>query len=174
MQTISDQFELRNIRPEETDKAVEIEHICFPPHEACSKKSMTERIRAAADLFLVAIDKESGEIAGFLNGIAVSEYAFRDEFFTDISLHDARGKCVMLVGLDVLPEYRGRGLATLIMRTYKQREAKRGREKLYLTCLPDKVCMYEKMGYKDNGIANSTWGNEEWHEMEYVLSEKDL
>jgi hypothetical protein len=25
--------------------------------------------------------------------------------------------------------------------------------------------MYEKMGFIDRGIANSTWGGEEWHEM---------
>ena len=28
-----------------------------------------------------------------------------------------------------------------------------------------KVKMYEKMGFYDHGIANSTWGGEEWHEM---------
>ena len=28
------------------------------------------------------------------------------------------------------------------------------------------ICaMYEKFGFKDKGIAQSTWGGEEWHEM---------
>ena len=30
--------------------------------------------------------------------------------------------------------------------------------------------MYEKMGYHNNGIANSTWGGEQWFEMSYVLN----
>lgn len=29
--------------------------------------------------------------------------------------------------------------------------------------------MYKKMGFADLGIANSTWGNEQWHEMRYVI-----
>ena len=54
-----DRFEFRCIRPEETQQAIEIEQICFPPNEACSPKSLTERIKATAETFLVAEDKET-------------------------------------------------------------------------------------------------------------------
>lgn len=165
----SEQFIFRNIRPEETEQAVSIEHICFPPHEACSAKAMTERIAAAPELFLVAVDEKTGKIAGFFNGVATDETAFRDEFFTDIGLHRADGKYVMMLGLDVLPEYRGQGLAREIVNRYIERERGRGREHLILTCLDNKVEMYKKMGFIDHGIADSTWGNEEWHEMCYEL-----
>lgn len=50
----------------------------------------------------------------------------------------------MLLGLDVLPEYRHQGLAREIMTRYVEREQKRGRECLYLTCLDNKVEMYKK------------------------------
>lgn len=40
---------------------------------------------------------------------------------------------------------------------------------LKLTCLEQKVEMYKKMGYKDEGISASVWGDEEWHEMRYIL-----
>jgi hypothetical protein len=30
--------------------------------------------------------------------------------------------------------------------------------------------MYEKMGFVDRGISNSTWGGEEWHEMNLNIS----
>ena len=40
---------LRNINQNETDQSNTIEQICFPPHEACSEKSMVERIRAAEE-----------------------------------------------------------------------------------------------------------------------------
>jgi hypothetical protein len=40
---------------------------------------------------------------------------------------------------------------------------------LILTCLKAKVKMYKKMGFDDRGIANSTWGGEEWHEMTYMI-----
>lgn len=108
---IEEQFELRNIGIEEAEEAAEIERICFPPNEACSRKMMLERIRKAPELFLVAIDRETGKMAGFLNGLSTNEDTFRDEFFTDADLYDPKGRNVMLLGLDVLPEYRGRGLA---------------------------------------------------------------
>ena len=81
-------YEFRNIRPEEADQAIQIEQICFPPNEACSAKSMKERVANAPETFLVAVDKETGKIAGFLNGVATDEDVFRDEFFTDITLHN--------------------------------------------------------------------------------------
>lgn len=166
---LQEKFEFRSIKEEEADQAVLIEQICFPPNEACSEKHMKERIVKAPDLFLVAVDKKTGKVAGLLNGISTDEESFRDEFFTDISLYNPDGKTVMLLGLDVLPEYRGQGLATEIVSCYTKREHENGRKKLLLTCLDGKVEMYKKMGFFDNGIANSTWGGEEWHEMGYLI-----
>ncbi|MDE6674744.1 MAG: GNAT family N-acetyltransferase, partial [Acetatifactor sp.] len=67
---ISEHFEFRNILPGEAGQAVSIEEICFPPNEACSEKMMRDRIAKAPELFLVAVDKETGKIAGFLNGLS--------------------------------------------------------------------------------------------------------
>ena len=170
---ITDRFTFREIRPEEADQAVVIEQICFPPNEACSEKRMKERVAVASELFLVAVDKENGKIAGFLNGLSTEESVFRDEFFTDITLYDPTGSHVMLLGLDVLPEYRGQGLAREIVYQYMQREQEKGRKALLLTCLDSKVEMYQKFGFRDEGIANSTWGGEEWHEMSCVLGSLD-
>lgn len=165
-----EKYEFRDIRQEEADQAVAIEQICFPPHEACSEKHMKARIVKVSDQFLVAVDKETGKLAGFLNGLATTETAFRDEFFTDERLNDPNGKNVMLLGLDVLPEHRGQGLAREIMFQYLKRERELGREKVILTCLDQKVEMYSKMGYQDLGISASVWGNEQWHDMVYVVN----
>ena len=70
---LTQKYEFRDIRPEEAEEAIEIEQICFPPNEACSPKSMRERVEKAPELFLVAIDRADGKIAGFLNGIATDE-----------------------------------------------------------------------------------------------------
>lgn len=117
-------FIFRNIKQDETDQANTIEQICFPPNEACSEMSMVERIRAAEELFLVAVDEKTGKIAGFLNGIATDETSFRDEFFTDASLHDPQGKNIMLLGLDVMPEYQRQGLGRELVNQYLEREEK--------------------------------------------------
>ena len=144
--SILERFEFRDIRQEEADQAVLIEKICFPPNEACSEKHMKERIGVTPELFLVAVDKTTGKLAGFLNGIATDEEKFRDEFFTDASLNNPKGKKVMILGLDVLPEYRGQGLAREIVRCYLQREEEKGRKEIVLTCLDEKVEMYKRFG----------------------------
>ena len=158
----------RTVKPEDIEESIKMEQICFPPHEACSPESMRERIGAAPELFLIA--EEDGVIAGFLNGISTEEETFRDAFFTDASLHDASGANVMLLGLDVRPEFRRRGLATELVRRYADMAANMGKKQLILTCLEDKVPMYRKMGFLDRGMANSTWGGEAWHEMVMGLS----
>lgn len=167
--TIKERFELREVLPEEADEVAQIEQICFPPNEACTVAQMKERVAIVPELFLVAVEKETGKIAGFLNGVATDEKAFRDGFFEDAGLHKRDGENVMLLGLDVLPEYRRQGLAREIVAKYLQKEKARGRKKVVLTCLDSKVKMYEKMGFHNIGIANSTWGGEQWYEMCYEL-----
>ena len=166
---VSERFEFRDIRPEEAERAAEIEQIVFPPNEAVLPDDVKEQAAVAPELFLVAVDKSTGKIAGFLNGIATNETEFRDEFFTDKSLHEPDGSNVMLLGLDVVPEYQRHGLGTEIMRQYCLREKARGRKRIVLTCLPRLVAMYTKMGFTDLGMSSSTWGGESWHEMEILL-----
>lgn len=48
---LHEKFEFRNIRSDEAEQAAEIEQICFPPNEACSRKSMYERVEKAPEFF---------------------------------------------------------------------------------------------------------------------------
>ena len=166
---LDDRFELREIRPGEAVEAAGVEKACFPPSEACSEKMMVERAAKAPEYFLVAVDRRPGKIAGILNGLATDETTFRDEFFTNAELHVPEGKTVMLLGLAVLPEYRGEGLARALMYRYLCRMLQKQKDMVLLTCLDSRVPMYKKMGFCDKGAANSTWGGEEWHEMSYPV-----
>ena len=163
------EFEFRTILPEEGPQTAKIECLCFPPNEALPEQAMIEKAEAAPDLFLVAVDKKAGQIAGFLNGLASEEEHLRDEFYTNAALHNPSGKNILLLGLEVRPEYRGQGLAGELMRRYAAKAAAEGREKLILTCVEDKVQMYRKMGFTDCGISESKWGGVHYHEMVYEL-----
>ena len=77
----------------------------------------------------------------------------------------------MLLGLDVLPDYRGQGLGRALMFHYLRKERENGRSSVTLTCLDNKVEMYRKMGFEDQGISASTWGGEVWHEMRQSLND---
>lgn len=168
---LQEHFEFRDIYPEEGNQAARIEQICFPPNEACTEKMMKDRAAAAPELFLTAVDRQKGQLAGFLCGLATDESRFRDEFFYDNTLYQPEGKNVILLGLDVLPEYRGQGLARELMNRYLQREKERGRKMAILTCLEDKISMYEKMGFINQGLSGSTWGRVSWYEMSYALND---
>ena len=111
MKNLYEQYEFRNIKIEEISQAAEIEKRCFPPNEACSYEHMEQRVKKAPELFLVAVDKKTGLLAGFLNGLATEKMHLTDDFFTDAEVHNPSGENIMLLGLDVLPEHRGRGLA---------------------------------------------------------------
>jgi predicted acetyltransferase len=76
----------------------------------------------------------------------------------------------MLLGLDVLPEYRKQGLARELVWNYCRREEEQGRKRLVLTCNASKVKMYRKFGFRDLGESASEWGGEKWHEMDIFLS----
>ena len=171
---LHDKFAFRYILPEEAEQTAEIERICFPPNEACSRKMMVERVAKAPEMFLVAIDRNTGRIAGFLNGLATSESVFRDAFFTDADLYEPDGANIMLLGLDVLPEYRGQGLARELMHQYLQREKEKGRREVTLTCLAGKIKMYEKMGFTNRGVSGSVWGGEQWYDMTCRLDVSNL
>lgn len=167
---IYEKFAIRAVRPEEAEEAAELERICFPANEACAAAQMKARAAVAPELFLVAVDRETGRLAGSLNGLATDETAFRDAFFEDAGLHKPEGKTIMLLGLVVLPEYRGLGLARALMEEYQRRQKAGGRASLILTCVEAKVKMYEAMGFCSHGISASTWGGEQWYEMRCILN----
>jgi len=162
-------FEFRSIRQEEADEAADIEAICFPPNEACSRQRMKERIAVASDSFLVAVDRQTGKIAGFIDGIATNDMQLSDEFFTDASLHNPEGNILMILRLDVLPEYRKQGLGRELVYSCCRREQEKGRRMVMLTCHRKLVKMYKHMGFTDYGESESTWGGEKLHEMYFLL-----
>lgn len=166
---LSEKYEFRSIRREEADQAAEIEQVCFPPAEAISREKIIDRVEKIPELFLVAADRKTGKLAGYLTGLTTSEENFQDKFFTDADLCELDGKTNMLLGLEVLPEYRSQGLARELMMRYLAREQERGRERAVLTCVDGKVEMYRKMGFEYIGISASVLGDEKWNEMEYRM-----
>ena len=114
-------------------------------------------LQKAPEYFLVAVDRQTGKIAGILNGLATDETTFRDEFFTNARLHVPEGKTIMLLGLAVLPEYRERGLPERLCIGIFAEWCKE-KDMVLLTCLDSRVPMYEKMGFQDKGSCQFYMG----------------
>ena len=73
-------------------------------------------------------------------------------------MHDPAAQTEYLLGLDILPEYSGQGLAQELLRLYGIWSQVRGRHWMVLTAHEEKVGMYEKLGFTDLGISGSVWG----------------
>ena len=126
-------YRFRQILPEEGAQAGEMDRICFPPEEAKPMEIMCRFVEKAPEQFLVAVDRGTGKVAGFLCGISSDEARFKDEFFTDLSLNDPAAQTVYLLGLDILPEYRGQGLARELMKLYGIWSQVKGKHRMVLT-----------------------------------------
>ena len=124
-------YELRQVCPDDAEEETGIEAICFPPSEACTLPIMKERIQYAARSFLVAMDRETGKMVGFINALCTDEESLRDELFTDISLHNPNGKNVMICSVAVLPQYQGRGIAREMVRELLLEQRKLGKNVRY-------------------------------------------
>jgi GNAT superfamily N-acetyltransferase len=145
----------------------QIEAICFPAAEAASPAQIEERLAAFPENFLVA--ELDGQPVGFINGANHDAPCLPDELYHDAGLHRPHGAYQTVFGLDVLPEHRRHGIAAQLMETYIALARARGKKGLILTCKTHLVHYYEKFGYVNHGVADSTHGGAQWYDMRLIF-----
>lgn len=154
---------IRQVRPEDLDAVTRVEAVCFPEAEAATRDSFSQRIGAFPESFFVA--EKDGEIIGFINGCVTDSRVIEDEMFEDVGLHDPDGAYQSIFGLDVLPEYQHRGLASQLMRHLIGAAKQRGKKGLILTCKDRLIGFYESFGYRSLGVSQSVHGGAVWYDM---------
>ena len=157
------QWKIRKVRPEDLEAAARVERLCFPAAEAAGKEALRARIQAFPGSFFVA--EADGAVVGMINGAVTDEPAIRDEMFADVSLHRPDGAYQSIFGLDVLPEYQHRGIASALMRHMIQDAKEKGRKGLILTCKERLIGFYESFGYRNLGRSRSEHGGAVWYDM---------
>lgn len=153
---------------EDLEEINEIEHICFPPNEACAREHFIKRLTMAPDHFLLLRERgEDGKdtIVGFVNDIATDRETITDGMFTDIVEHKPDGAYLMILGLDVRPQYRHRGYAGMLLRRLIDNARREGRRGVGLTCHDFLIPYYSSFGFRDLGVSASVWGGETWYDM---------
>lgn len=154
---------IRNARQEEGEELAQIETACFPTGEAAKEKDILERLSAFPEKFFVA--EEDGKLVGFINGAVTDEPCLPDEMYHDIRLHNPQGAYQTVFGLDVLPEYRCRGIAGMLLEKMIAAAKEEGKKGVVLTCKDHLIHYYEKFGFVHYGKADSTHGGAEWNDM---------
>lgn len=154
---------IRTVSFEDLEAVTSIEEICFPKAEAATKESFKYRIKTFPESFLVAIYEN--KVIGFINGCVTDSDVILDSLYEPDGGHNPNGKNQTIFGLDVLPEYQRKGIASLLMKTLMEKSKKSGKEKMVLTCKENLIGFYESFGYKNYGVSDSTHGGVVWYDM---------
>ena len=155
------EWNFRTAQLSDLDRVTEIEYICFPAEQAATRAAFEQRIKTFPSHFILL--EHEGMPIGFVNGAVLDARYIEDEMYERTDSHNERGAYQSVYGLDVLPEYRGRGLAHKLMAQLIDQAKKEGRRGVTLTCLDEKIGFYETMGFKNEGVSDSSHGGVVWN-----------
>ena len=141
-----------------------VEAACFPAAEAATEADFAKRLAVYPNHFWLMED-DNGTLVSFVNGLVTDEPHLRDEMYADAGLHDESGAWQMIFGVNTLPEYRRRGLAEQVLRQVIADAKAQGRKGCVLTCKDKLLHYYGKLGFVNEGVAQSTHGGVVWYEM---------
>lgn len=155
---------IRTATMEDLDQIAAVEGICFPPEEAAERETFRDRLRHYGNHFLLMMDND--RLIAFVDGFVTDEPDLTDEMYEKAQMHDEQGKWQMIFGVNTLPDFRGRGFASSLLREMIERARAEGRQGLVLTCKEAKIPFYARLGFRDEGLTEkSTHGGAAWHQM---------
>ncbi|MCQ2816492.1 MAG: GNAT family N-acetyltransferase [archaeon] len=149
---------------------IAIEQLCFAPAEAATPEALTERMKIFPENFIIAeIENESKErkMIGMVDGISYDEPVLIDEIYSNANLHNKNGKYCIIMGLNTHPDYRRLGVASHLMKYFIEISKERGQKGMILTCKEIYIPLYEKLGFKNCGVSDSSHAGVVWYDMKY-------
>jgi ribosomal protein S18 acetylase RimI-like enzyme len=156
-------MEIRIATIEDVQAITAVESLCFPVAEAASESDFKNRLTIYPNHFWLLED--DGKLVGFVNGMVTDERKLCDEMFENANLHNEKGKWQMIFGVNTIPEYRRLGCAEKIINRVIADAKTQGRTGLVLTCKEKLLHYYEKFGFENEGISESTHGGVVWYDM---------
>lgn len=147
-----------------------IEKQCFPIAEQDSFELIYNRAKNSPECFWLLENTETGTIIGFLNGVPMDRKDFTESVFTDISLYNKNGPWVMLISLDIAPQYQLQGLSRVfITKVLEEIKARKIYQGAVFICKKHLVKYYATFGFVDEGISVCKHGGASWHQMRMVF-----
>lgn len=156
-------MEIREANRADLEEIIVIEGECFPVAEAAKEEDIRKRFYAFKENFIVAV--KDGKVIGFINGCTTDKPELPDELYHDTKLHNPNGDYQTVFGLDVLPEFRKNGVAEKLLNRLIELSKERGKKGMVLTCKDHLVHYYEKFGFKNHGVSDSSHGGAKWNDM---------
>ena len=156
-------MEIRTATFKDLDAVSAVEAACFPAAEAATPAEFEERLRYYGGHFWLMSDGE--KLIGFVDGMVTDKADLSDDLYAQASLHDENGAWQMIFGVNTLPAYRCRGCAGAVLERVIADARAQGRRGCVLTCKDKLVHYYEKFGFVNEGVSQSTHGGVVWYDM---------
>ena len=153
---------------EDLSAVANVEKVCFPPLEAATEESFRERLKFYGNHFLLLY--KGDQLISFVDGFCTKEENLTDLMYEDASLHDEEGSWQMIFGVNTVPAYQRRGIASKMLEEFIRMAKEEGREGLVLTCKKEKIPFYSRLGFALEGLSESVHGNVEWYQMRLRFS----
>ena len=155
---------IRKATATDLDAIAAVESMCFPRAEAATKDEFQDRLNHYADHFLLLFDEE--RLVAFVDGFVTDERDLTDEMYARAELHDEEGAWQMIFGLNTVPEYRRKGLAAQLIKSFIADAKEQGRKGVVLTCKDALVDYYSGFGFVNEGRSDkSNHGGAAWNQM---------
>lgn len=156
-------IKIRKGKIEDLKEIASIEAVCFPVNEAATEEALKGRLSVYPDYFYI-LEKDK-KIVSFVNGMATDSPNLTDEMYENPYLHKDKGQWQMIFGVNTLPEYRKKGYAEKLINELIYDAKTQGKKGVVLTCKDVLVPYYEKFGFENEGVSESTHGGVVWYEM---------
>ena len=140
-----------------------VEAACFPAAEAATEAEFAARLAVYPNHFWLL--EEDGKLIAFIDGLVTDEPILRDEMYENVAFHNENGAWQMIFGVNTLPAYRRRGCAGAVLERVIADARAQGRRGCVLTCKDKLVHYYEKFGFVNEGVSQSTHGGVVWYDM---------
>lgn len=160
-------FVIRHATKDDLEQLSELESLCFPKNEAASKECIRKRLEVYSDFFWIL--EHNDIIISMVDGIVTDCSNLYDEMYIDTSFHNTKGLWQMIFGVETRPEYRCKGYAEILLRKVISDAKSQKRKGIVLTCKDKLIPFYGKFGFKNEGISESTHGDEIWYQMKLEL-----
>ena len=158
-------MKFRQARFSDLDRILAIELENFSFEEAIPRSVFEAHLREIQTSFLVA--EREGRILGYIEGPVVPHRHLQDQSFTEeVEDHSHRsGGYISVTSLSVAKEAQALGVGKRLLRALKEVALEHEREGINLTCHDYLISYYEKHGFVNEGLSQSTYAGEIWYNM---------
>ncbi len=159
-------MQITTVKATDLSQIMAIEKAGFSPAEAGSEAAYQERIAKLGTTFLVA--RDHAVILGFIVGPATTARYIQDEMFAATPTNLERGGHQLVFTLAVSPLARHQQVGSQLLAALEADAKAKGRTSMSLTCLERLVPFYERNGFTNQGVAESSHAGETWYNLEKV------